>query len=307
MSLHNLSSSLESEHEKVENTQQPTGRPFVSAIVCFRDEEQYLDECLRSLMNQSYSNFEVIMVDDGSTDFSNKIASYYRERDSRFKLVTSFPHSLGHARNKGMSLATGRHILFLDADDFLENRTFIVLKMVSLTANPELISFNSVPVLEGNSNHSLKSRDNPARRLERRRVLPFLLTGQISVYWLFANDSYSHSSCMYLAKTSLYERLSLKFQEGILHEDIEFTFKALMGSRLTFHLSSRLHRRRVRRDSITGSPNKRNLKDLDGVLERLKNPPAAPSGKFWTWNLARLISQVARYRNGLEKKLSSSV
>lgn len=93
---------------------------MVSIIVPIYNTERYLSKCLESIRTQTYPNIEVIMVDDGSTDGSNSVASSYSEADNRFRLFSQKNAGVSAARNRGLDVAEGEYILFVDSDDWLE-------------------------------------------------------------------------------------------------------------------------------------------------------------------------------------------
>ena len=93
---------------------------MVSIIVPIYNTERYLCKCLESIRTQTYSDIEVIMVDDGSTDGSKNVANSYAERDNRFRLFSQENAGVSAARNHGLDVAGGEYILFIDSDDWLE-------------------------------------------------------------------------------------------------------------------------------------------------------------------------------------------
>ena len=93
---------------------------MISIIIPVFNVEKYLRECLDSLLNQTYQDFEVICVDDGSTDESYKILEEYKNKDERFVIIQQNNKGAGAARNRGIELAKGEYIQFLDSDDYFE-------------------------------------------------------------------------------------------------------------------------------------------------------------------------------------------
>lgn len=93
---------------------------LISIIVPVYNAEKYLERCILSVLNQSYCNFELILVDDGSTDDSKKICEAYAQKDDRIIVIAQKNSGVSSARNCGLRYATGEYISFLDADDFLE-------------------------------------------------------------------------------------------------------------------------------------------------------------------------------------------
>ncbi len=94
--------------------------PLVSVVVPVYNTEQYLEECIESLIHQTLTNIEMIFVDDGSTDRSLEILKNYEKADSRVHVLTQHNQYAGVARNNGMDHATGKYIIFLDSDDFFD-------------------------------------------------------------------------------------------------------------------------------------------------------------------------------------------
>lgn len=91
--------------------------PLISIIVPCYNQAQYLDECLQSVMGQTYENWECIIVNDGSPDDTEQVAKKWLEKDARFKYIYKENGGLSSARNAGLALANGNYIQFLDSDD----------------------------------------------------------------------------------------------------------------------------------------------------------------------------------------------
>lgn len=101
---------------------------LISVIVPVYKAEKYLDECIQSVLNQTYSDIELILVDDGSPDKSGEICDRYAENDDRIKVYHQQNGGVCAARNTGLDAATGEYIFFMDADDYLpDNQTLEVL------------------------------------------------------------------------------------------------------------------------------------------------------------------------------------
>ena len=88
-----------------------------SIIVPCYNVELYLDECIQSILSQSYRDFEVIMIDDGSTDHTHEKCEWWCNKDNRVKLITTKNGGLSIARNVGMNAAMGDYLVFVDSDD----------------------------------------------------------------------------------------------------------------------------------------------------------------------------------------------
>lgn len=94
--------------------------PKVTVVVPVFNVEKYLHQCIESLLNQTYRNLEIILVDDGSTDNSGAICDKYRQKDQRIKVIHKCNQGLGFARNSGMKETTSDYITFMDSDDYAD-------------------------------------------------------------------------------------------------------------------------------------------------------------------------------------------
>ena len=97
---------------------------LISIIIPVYNVEKYLRQCLDSVLSQTYTNYEVIMVDDGSTDSSYDICLEYSIKDSRFKSFQKENGGASSARNIGLDKADGKYVFFLDSDDWIDKNTF---------------------------------------------------------------------------------------------------------------------------------------------------------------------------------------
>ena len=140
---------------------------MISVIVPVYNVEEYLEECLTSIQHQTFTDIEVILVNDGSTDRSKEICERYCQQDSRFKLINQKNQGLSVARNRGVKESIGEYIMFVDSDDVVkENIVEVLLSYLkedvdlvecNLTQNKEELQKNKPirVVFEGNSPESL--------------------------------------------------------------------------------------------------------------------------------------------------------
>ena len=117
-------------------------QPLLSIIVPIYNVEQYLDRCIQSILNQTYQNLEIILVDDGATDCSGAIADSYAAKDKRIKVFHKENGGLSDARNYGLEHVTGDYILFIDSDDFIVNIMCERLITVANNNNADIVSCN---------------------------------------------------------------------------------------------------------------------------------------------------------------------
>ena len=101
--------------------------PFFSVVIPVYNAEKYINKCVESILQQSFENFEVVLVDDGSVDRSMKICEDLAKKDDRVSSVHQKNQGVSAARNKGISMAKGRYLVFVDADDYIRADTFALL------------------------------------------------------------------------------------------------------------------------------------------------------------------------------------
>ena len=125
--------------------------PKVSVIVPVYNVAPYLDQCMESLVNQTYRNLEIVVVNDGSTDDSPRICEEWSRRDSRVVLVNKQNAGLGEARNTGMEHATGEYVGFVDSDDYVDRDFYRRMVKAALDNDSDVVQCNYYRVLNNGS------------------------------------------------------------------------------------------------------------------------------------------------------------
>lgn len=115
---------------------------LISIIVPVYNTEKHLKRCLDSIINQSYRDIEIIVIDDGSTDSSNKICKEYALIDNRIKVVTTKNSGVSNARNKGLDIASGEYIAFVDSDDTIDEKFIETMYNYCRKYNSKLCAVN---------------------------------------------------------------------------------------------------------------------------------------------------------------------
>lgn len=125
----------------------------VTVIIPVFNVEKYIKQCLDSIISQTYTNLEIICVDDGSTDHSLEIIQFYSKKDSRIKVLTQEHLGPSAARNLALDNSTGKYISFVDSDDFLQWNAYEILTLVAEENDLDMIIFggNTYPYGEGDN------------------------------------------------------------------------------------------------------------------------------------------------------------
>ena len=119
-------------------------RPLISVIVPIHNVKEFMKKCIESIIKQSYTNLEIILVDDGSTDGSEKICDEYAVKDSRIKVIHKSNGGLVSARKAGIQVATGDYAAYVDGDDWLEEEAYEKLLDLVGTNLPDIIGYGMV-------------------------------------------------------------------------------------------------------------------------------------------------------------------
>ena len=117
-------------------------KAIISVIVPVYNVKDYLNECVESIVNQSYAALEIILVDDGSTDGSAEICDNWLKRDSRIRVIHKENGGLSDARNAGMSIATGEYVGFVDGDDKIAKEMYCRLHDLMVEKQADMVCCN---------------------------------------------------------------------------------------------------------------------------------------------------------------------
>lgn len=113
--------------------------PKISVIIPCYNVEQYLDRCMKSVINQTLKDIEIILVDDGSLDKCPQICDEYAKKDSRIKVIHKQNAGLGFARNSGLEIATGEYVAFVDSDDYVDLSMYADLYHEAMASNADVV------------------------------------------------------------------------------------------------------------------------------------------------------------------------
>ena len=123
--------------------------PYFSIIIPVYNKEQYIQRCINSIITQTYTDFEVIIINDGSTDQSKDILNTIS--DSRFKIFSISNGGVSNARNTGLNYASGQYILFIDADDYIDKDYCESIHKSILEYNSDLLIFGLKKIYNTNN------------------------------------------------------------------------------------------------------------------------------------------------------------
>lgn len=185
---------------------------LISIIVPVYNVEQYLDDCLVSILNQTYKNLEIILIDDGSTDNSGKICDEYAKKDSRIIVFHKENGGVSSARNAGLRIAKGIYIGFVDPDDWIAEDMYEVLYLNAKKYDTDVSVCKSKIVI----NRNLK-------KLGHQINNTILLNLKESMYYMLSyKEGYSCGPCNKIYKKDIIKKFNTKFS---IAEDLLYNFK----------------------------------------------------------------------------------
>ena len=188
-------------------------KALISIIIPVYKVEKYLEKCIQSVINQTYENLQIILVDDGSPDNCGKICDEYAKKDHRIEVIHKSNGGLSDARNKGLEIAKGEYIGFVDSDDYIEADMYEVLYNLLKQYNADVSICNFYTVSQGKI--SIKNADNGINEYNRIEILKEILLDKNI-------QSYAWNK---LYKKELFDEI--KYPIGKKYEDIGTTFYLL--------------------------------------------------------------------------------
>lgn len=190
--------------------------PLLSVIVPIYNTEDYLERCLNSIINQSYKNLEIILVNDGSTDSSKSICETYKKIDKRIKVINKKNGGLSSARNEGIRLSSGLLITFVDSDDWVNIDIYKKCIRAFTYEKCDVVDFK-VAYASSETNKIDYEKSTYKVRTGEDIIYDYLYRGQ--------TEKCPFSVCRKVYRKDLFD--NIKFPVGKMNEDISTNFKIL--------------------------------------------------------------------------------
>lgn len=229
----------------------------VSVIVPVYNVEAYLEQCIHSILQQSYKNIELILVNDGSTDKSLEIIQKFQKNYSEIVVVNQKNQGLSGARNSGINIAKGEYIIFVDSDDYIDKE--LVEDAVKRTeeTNSDITVFGYKRVQEdGTLIKEVKLKENI---LSVNEALSQILSLKISPM-----------ACNKLYKRALFLDNNIRYPLNKLHEDLGTTYKLIWHTKRVAILPKSYYNWVVRDGSITSNTTYRHVNDIYDLFYQQK-------------------------------------
>lgn len=214
---------------------------LISVIVPVYKVEAYLDKCIASIVNQTYTNLEIILVDDGSPDNCPAMCDAWAAKDSRIKVIHKENGGLSDARNVGMAAATGEFLAFVDSDDWIDVQMYQTLLEAAADTNSDIASCGARRIWpDGRPPQELRTV-NRYRVMEQEDALKAFITsdGLVQTVW---NSIYRKEVAQ-----------GVSFPVGLIHEDEFWTWKVFVRAKRVVTISETYYNYLQRESSIMGA------------------------------------------------------
>ena len=195
---------------------------LISVIVPVYNVEKYLYRCVDSIINQTYENLEIILVNDGSKDSSGKICDEYQQRDLRIKVIHKENEGLGFARNSGLDIATGQYVTFIDGDDYIgQIHIERMYNLIKETGTDTCMGGHTKVYTSSQIEHVNVCGGKVFFDDIKEQILPRVCGADNS-----GHDYIEMSVCMVLFSNEIIQRNNLRFvsERELISEDLVFDF-----------------------------------------------------------------------------------
>lgn len=228
---------------------------LISIIVPVYKVEAYLDECIQSIVNQSYNNLEIILVDDGSPDNCPQICDNWAEKDSRIKVIHQKNAGLAAARETGLLNSSGEYLYFVDSDDYISNNLCEQIMNIFQQNNVEIVVFDWLAFPKTNKKKTPPTEKINERILTSHEAISELVLGNINNY--FWNKMY---------KRKVFNEIP--FLKNRAWEDMGVMYKIFLNAQKVYCFPEKMYFYRMRNDSIIHHITGKALEDIFYVLKK---------------------------------------
>ncbi len=231
-----------------------------SVIIPVYKVEKYLKPCIDSVLGQTFTDYEIILVDDGSPDLCPEICDEYAKKDKRVKVIHQHNQGQSGARNTGLEHAIGDYVCFIDSDDYLISSSVLQTLADKTESNPDIVNYKFKEWFESDG-HIAECRFDYDVPTENRSISDIYCD-------LIDKDAYYNSAWSKIIKRTLLVDNGIRFEKGLLGEDNEWFYHVVMSAEKVDLVDKPLYVYRRRRGSITTTTTRKNLTDQLYVIEK---------------------------------------
>lgn len=252
---------------------------FFSIIVTVYNKEKYIEQCLDSIIPYLNTNYELIIVNDGSTDNSLLLCQKKVESINNCSIINRFNRGVSAARNAGIKASKGRYLIFVDGDDWIFGDVFKNLEVEIIKKLPDFVLMNTLKFIEKNNEYIIeKMFFSSADKLVENNLYDLINNKVFSRPWRF------------IVSRDLIKSKKLLFHEGLIFEDEEWSIKLILSSQTMLYFNEKYYVYRKTNDTITSN------KTFEKYLDLLKIVVSS-----YTWCAKQKLTAVQKkyYRESL--------
>ena len=239
--------------------------PLISVIIPVYNVEQYFEECVNSVLSQTYKNIEIILVDDGSTDSSGDMCDSFAEQHNSIKVFHKTNGGQSTARNMGLEKALGKYIYFLDSDDIIVPKALEKLCCIAEVDSSDVVFFDAESFID--EKPDLQMKQTYMRKHEYPTQNGIKAFAQMQTF----NEYHCVVWGMLLRKSLLVDN-SIEFISGVYYEDMAYTYEVLCRAQTVSQCHEVLYRRRYRENStMTSRKSKKYFDSSVAVYEYIRD------------------------------------
>lgn len=225
----------------------------VSVVVPIYNKEKYLKTNIESILNQTLKEIEIILIDDGSSDMSEKICKEYQKKDKRLVYIKTKNNGVSSARNSGLKIARGKFCIFIDADDFIENNMLKEMYELAIKKNAESV-ICGIKEVDKKESFSKEISFNIEYKKEKEYKFSEIIKISSIIF---------HSTGNKLFLREIIQKNNIFFIENIhSFEDLNFVFKYFLFSQKNYLLNKSFYNYFRNEDSVTKNTKKVDKKDF---------------------------------------------
>lgn len=233
----------------------------ISIIIPVYNVEDYLEDCLTSILQQDFEDYEIICINDAATDDSEKILEKYAKQYNQIRIITHLENQgLSAARNTGLKEARGKYIWFIDADDLITPHSFAEIYNIAEEKRTDIIYFDFVRICDGRDYRNVSEKKKHIIISEKP------VSGKKFFCEFVATQMVTTTACAQFIRKDFLIENNIEFYKGILHEDELFCFLTLMSAQIVLKINKTYYLYRQRTGSIMDNKNFKRAESLFVVL-----------------------------------------
>lgn len=260
-----------------------------SVIVPVYNVENYLCQCVDSIISQEDCVFELILVDDGSTDQSGEICDQYAKNDTRVHVIHKENGGLSDARNAGVREAGGEYLLFVDSDDYIAEQSLQKISfIIKENNNPDIVFLECVKVYTDDQ-QMVPMKDGVTEEVNEKR-------GEDLKAYIAKLPKYPASACSKAIRRNFFCEKNLYFKKGIICEDLEWAVRVFLDAQTAGYCSMPYYfYRQKRAGSISNSQNSKTALDVLDIEEHCRSLEEMQINKSSSYMVRSVMEYIFRF------------